>query len=206
MRTFLQNFDYISTLTLTGGEPSLPSGCTGIERSLDQLNRWDIEVGSFYIATNGKRISDRFVELVRRLFWWCEDNEISGVDLSNDEWHHDTPHYVPDKLEELNMELQEDLVRHRVPPERRCWTPALIRQGRAKDWGAKDYSGDEIKWREDDGLLEICEGAVYLNCKGNVITGCDFSYKSQDDPENILCSVYDFGEDVIKGKCTKEEE
>ena len=210
LRSFLRNISYISTITFTGGEPSLPSGCAGIERTLDVLNTYDVEVGSFYIATNGKRIGERFIQLIRRLYWRCSDNEVSRVDLSNDDWHHDTPHYMPDKLEPLNWELREDLIGHRTPNDRvRRWTPALLRQGRAKDWGEKDYSGDEIMWREndwDDDELEISEGAIYLNCKGNVITGCDFSYKSQDDPANILCKAEDFDEVIIRSKGTKEGE
>ena len=206
VRDFLKPISYISTVTFSGGEPSLPSGIKGIERTLDWLDRWRVDVGSFYIATNGKRLGESFRALIRRLYFFCSDNETSRVDISNDKWHSDTPRYLSDELESLNYELQEDLVGFKMPSSPQ-WEPQVIREGRAVGWGNREYEGDELLWREyeyNGGGLELHEGAVYLNCKGNVVTGCDFSYKSQDDPGNILCKASEFGADVVRANCTNE--
>ena len=39
---------------------------------------------------------------------------------------------------------------------------------------------------------------AYLNCKGNIIAGCDWSYESQDNPERIVCNVGDLTLDKIE--------
>jgi hypothetical protein len=211
LKGFLGNFDYISSLTFSGGEPSLPTGVEAIEMTLEVLRNWDISVGSFYIATNAKRISDRFVEAVKQLYWYCEpDNEVSRVDISADRYHdkfEPERMWIPEKLETLTWELgREELVGFKGMLNGRVIEPELQRQGRAANIGTREYNGDQIVWRVDeDGEFCITEGAVYLNCKGNVIRGCDFSYRSQDKPENILCR-YDVGdlEEVIRAKGVEE--
>jgi hypothetical protein len=193
IKDFLRNFEYISSITFTGGEPSLPSGLDGIEATLEVARNWGISIGSFYLATNAKRITDRFVEAVKQWYWYCEpDNEISRVDISADQYHDKFEPgwmWIPEKLETLTWELgREELVGFKNLMNGRVFEPELQRQGRARHFGTRDYTGDTIRWREDvDGEFLIDEGAVYLNCKGNVIMGCDFSYADQDKPENILC-------------------
>jgi len=212
VRYFLQNFEYISTITLTGGEPSLPSGMDGIDLVIEALRGWHIDLGNFYIATNGKRITDRFVAQLRHLYFMCSDNEVSRVDLSNDKYHDRCSSWVPDKLDSLNYELAEDLVGVKTPTSSRfVWEATLLNQGRAEtnQLGQKDYDGEEILWKVseyDEDVFETSEGSLYLNCRGNVIRGCDFSYIDQDKPENILCR-YDTGdlERVIREKGVKAD-
>jgi hypothetical protein len=209
LRHFLQNFSYISTITMTGGEPSLPSGMDAMDHTLKALRGWRIDVESFYIATNGKRISQRFADLVCMFYYYCGDNDVSRIDLSNDNYHDECSSCIPEKLEVLNYSLQEDLVGFKTPFEPKyAHGMTLINEGRAEKngLGQKDYNGEEIMWRtededDEDSEFVIDDGAVCLNCKGNVIRGCDFSYEDQDKPENILCR-YDNGdlEKVIREK------
>jgi hypothetical protein len=44
---------------------------------------------------------------------------------------------------------------------------------------------------EGDGN-SIQEGEVYLNCDGNIIDGCDWSYAKQRQKSRIVCHVSDF--------------
>ena len=62
----------------------------------------------------------------------------------------------------------------------------IIHEGRGAQYGSFNYFDlPEImleRWDECD-ELRVTKGNIYLNCNGNVINGCDWSYESQDEPE-----------------------
>ena len=194
---FLSKVDSIGCVTFTGGEPSLPSGMDSIELFLEFAYMFNIEVYSFFIVTNGKRITERFTELIRKLYWLCEDNEISGVMVSSDNYH-DTKNHLPEKLYNLETELNMPVAFKEVY--------SVIQEGRAKDWGAQPNRIDALFYRKFDEQIDLTKGQIYLNCKGNVINGCDWSYESQDDPKNIICAAEQFSEDFIRENVQTEEE
>jgi hypothetical protein len=41
-------------------------------------------------------------------------------------------------------------------------------------------------------------GVVHLNAKGNVVAGCDWSYKSQDRKSLIICKVEEMSIDAFE--------
>jgi hypothetical protein len=43
-----------------------------------------------------------------------------------------------------------------------------------------------------NGVISYTEGDLYLNCKGNIINGCDWSFENQDNPKNIISHVSTF--------------
>lgn len=197
LKNALRHVSYISSVTFTGGEPSLPSGIRVMHDFMEIARNWDIRVGSFYIVTNGKVYRREFVDVVRSLYFFCDDNEISGVDFSDDSYHEDRHRGFYWELHELaEYELQGLNV-----GKKKHYEEGLIRQGRC-EWGYRDLEPARIVYRitdpeADDSEIQIEEPAIYLNCKGNVILDCDWSYESQDDPANILCRYDEFTPELV---------
>lgn len=164
----------ISSLTFTGGEPSL--NVAGLKQVLYLLYYYGIRVDNFYLATNGKYVTVPFLQFLIEMFCYCDDNENSMVELSNDVYHEKPPDENIKKLKALSFfkEKYNEII----------LDPLLIAEGRSKDFGDRR---SEIEIFEID--KDMIYSSIYLNCKGNIISGCDWSYKSQDKPENIVCKV-----------------
>jgi len=81
------NIEYISSITFTGGEPSL--NCNAINYFIDKCIKNNISIGSFYIATNGGASSGslEFLQVLIKLFCFCSDNEISNCEISQSDYH-----------------------------------------------------------------------------------------------------------------------
>jgi len=182
-----ERVSYISPLTLTGGEPSLKP--TVINMIIRQAKKHSVEIGSFYIVTNGKKVSDSFMLAICKLHCYCNDNEISGIRLSTDEYHEEVNLREVRKLEVFSFfEKHNDKLKYSV-----------IDEGRANDNGLGVRSvrieGYEIENYTDE--YDSVEGMVYLNCEGNIISCCDLSYGSQR--ENVVCAVEELSVGVLEG-------
>lgn len=201
MKEALRHVNSISSVTFTGGEPSLPSGMRTIEEFMEIARNWHVDVGSFYIATNGKKYRQDFVALVRSLYFFCSDNEVSAVDFSGDP-HHDG--YSKRLYWELHDLAEYEL--NGLHIGEKMYSPeGLYTEGRC-NWGPRQVSNGELVYRIYDDNLYVSEGELYLNCKGNVILGCDWSYASQDDPANILCRADQLTPELIMEKGENEDE
>jgi len=163
--------DYISTLTLTGGEPSLRPDI--IRLVLNKAKQYNVEVGSFYIATNGKGITSEFAMVCLEWFLYCEDKEYCMVELSNDTFHDDSDN--DNLLQGLSFYSQRE-------PMRR---DGVISMGRAQDYGIGMRSLDVSGYEIEEGM--IVEGEIYLNCEGYIVSSCDLSYDDQE--EFTVCLV-----------------
>jgi hypothetical protein len=197
--------DRISCLTITGGEPTLPSGLKVINDMVDYLHMTDVKIDSFYMVTNAKTYREEIPRTLARLWHLCHSNDISALVISTDRYHESLNGHCAHfkhRIEEsllfdysvgLHVHLKKD-----VPFEN------VIQQGRADNWACKELKPEELVWNygwsEDMQEVSVHEGDVYLNCKGNIINGCDWSYKSQDDPKNIICHVSDSIADAIREK------
>lgn len=197
MYDLLSQVDYISSVTFSGGEPTLPSAMKVIERFMEICNQLGVGVGSFYLVTNGKVWRNKLPELINRLYNFCDDNEISTVDISGDKFHETDEH----ERKSFKWRLEEALEYEYGITEIVSIRPDIdyqyvIQEGRGADVGYGRFNDtEEIILEDYDGDLQIREGNLYLNCKGNIVKGCDWSYQSQDKPENILCHS---SEDIIK--------
>lgn len=201
---------YISSLTLTGGEPSLVPQI--IDKIIDCAHVYGVEISNFYIATNGKNIKPRFVRAVERLHNYCSDNDISGVDISNDMYHEKIKwtngfemlmnlDYVNKKWQKSGTFTPDGLkdgVYHYAPEQ-------VIDEGRANYSGVaacREIKPDtiEFEYEEDTDITRITEGTLYLNCKGWIIAGCDFAFDHQDDTafEGRICQVDDFSIEKLR--------
>jgi organic radical activating enzyme len=81
----LPTLKYIDCLTLTGGEPLLHPEI--IDQIIDTFFHYNVDVGSFYIATNGSAFNVESLTVIGRLYDFCCDNDISCVEVSNSKWH-----------------------------------------------------------------------------------------------------------------------
>lgn len=108
----LKDVNYIGSITLTGGEPTL--NIDAIEYVLDKCKELDIPVGSFYIVTNGKIVTERFLIACLKWHAYCikhsAEPEYSGVALSQDKFHEPIP--------EENIQLLQTLACYRGEDKR----------------------------------------------------------------------------------------
>jgi len=176
--SLLSQCDDIGNVTFTGGEPSM--NVPAISYFLEKAKELKISISTFYIATNGLNISEEFILACLRLFSYSDDKEGCQVQVSNDVFHSNEGNYNTHLLDGLSFfgrkfsEERYEYDRYR----------SLISEGRAKDnfGDANKVSITKIECKDDlDGT------DVVLNCNGQIINGCDWSYVSQR--KHILCSV-----------------
>ena len=178
----LSQVESIGAVTFTGGEPSL--AVERIEYFLNKCKELGISIESFYIATNGVAISEEFVIVCLRLYSYCGEKEMCSVDISNDYYHSIEESYDTELLDGLSF------VKRKFEKEGYDYQngKSLINEGYAQQngIGARNLLSGGIATTDD-----FNDNEVYLNCKGNIIAGCDWSYESQDNEDNILCTVND---------------
>lgn len=181
--SFMEKVSYISSLTITGGEPSLKPKT--IRYIIQSAKKHEVSIGNFYVATNAKKITEEFVLSLLSLWLYCEENEISVVHWSNDQYHENSREGIK-MLRALSFASAryEDTERN---------NRLIIPEGRAKYWGEglprSDY-GFEIDEER------VTEGAVYLNAKGQIISGCDWSYENQED--HFVCDIDELSIDKLE--------
>lgn len=174
--------EYISSLTISGGEPSLrPELIYYIKES---ALKNETEIGNFYLATNAVHVPDRFILSLLELYLYCSDNEITMVEISNDEFHDAISHYGKERLMALKFVKMKHTARNKFgynsDPE------AIIAEGRGVNFGNRLVEPNEIDKTDPE------DWQLYLNAKGYIINGCDWSYESQE--EQIVCSVSEMRE------------
>ena len=190
VETLFNQINSIDSITFTGGEPALyPDKINDIMAVAKQNN---IEIGNFYIATNGTVSSDEFIKCLMNLYLYCSDNEVSAVDISNDTYHDiDAMNQHRERLQCLRFvrnKWDKDYFNYYYGNK-----SSLIGEGFAEnlDYVRTNTIDDIII--EDDTIEEL-----YLNCEGNLIKGCDWSYNSQRDEEIIYCHVDKLDEAIYK--------
>lgn len=188
---FLKQVDYVGSVAFSGGEPTLPSGMKVIERFMEICNELNVRVGNFYIATNGKVWRDDFPELINRLFNLCEDNEMSSIDISGDQFHESDKWSINQFKFRLEEELYDyynidEIVSIRPDIDRRF----VITQGRGACVGYNERIHEIIIYENEEDEFRINEGTIYLNCNGQIIAGCDWSYETQEIDEDVqICNT-----------------
>ncbi len=190
---------YIDNLTITGGEPSLAPH--KINTIIEAAKHNHVDIGSFYIATNAKEVSDEFLLAVMRLHCYCSDNELSAVNYSNDDYHD------PIKTENIK---RLSVFSFTSPKYDRSYPlhDYEINEGRAKENGIGCRENHESLYDDFENYIDlenqtIYEMTVYLNCKGKVINGCDWSYKSQNKKANIICGIENFSMEAFEAYVEK---
>jgi len=190
----------ISSITLSGGEPTMALDI--IYDIRNYLMGKNIEVGGFYVAINGSEVGAEFVREMMEWYLFCENNEISQVQISNDEYHDESI------IDEHGIELLSTLkfVSEKYSEKYPLSYERIIPQGRALDWGQNRHPikhvSTSLEVESQFGEVYI-EEMVYLNAKGNIVGCCDLSYDTQD--EVVICHVSEF-KIYIEKMVAKEKE
>lgn len=179
---FLDNFEkgaYISSLTFTGGEIYL--NIPAIRYTLKAVKERGIAVGSFYMVTNGKAV-DKMADLaMASLEWWAycdeKDDYMCGLCISSDNFHEVIPYESKSILSGLKYNRNDKVTDFHLA--------YLLNEGRAKNLDSNIYKKrephvDKLEYEfNKTGDIDFYSGELYLNAIGDVVSGCDWSYKSQ---------------------------
>ena len=189
MSALVTQLDSISTLTFSGGEPSLRPKAMAFFRELCAGAR--VDVGSFFIATNGVKIKDEFVLELLRWRALCEDKKGCSVRVSEDYFHQECRNYRSLFIEDTILgglsflEKSNEGADYGVSSRE----PSYINQGFAVENLARGRELVEHKIKDKE---DFDDADIYVNVLGQVINGCDWSYENQ--AKHILCDVQDLEE------------
>ncbi len=173
LEKFLLNNDikYISMVSFTGGEPSLNT--QAIEDFIAICKENNIEIGSFYIATNGVEAKEKFLKVLLDLYLFCSDNEVSQVEISRSDFHDPQDEAWIDKLKCLRFVNERDILDYK----------SIISEGKGKRLNELNGTIDQARKIEIYPLEvednERIDGEVYLNVNGDICASCNLSYARQ---------------------------
>lgn len=196
MENVLKQFDYIDGITFTGGEPSLNP--QAIKVFIELCKKHNVRVGNFGITTNAIQASDEFLHIIMDLWLFCDDNSRSRLLISNDIFHkyNNSPREI-NRLKTFSftsMFLSE--------PENQSIT--YLNQGyHAKNSGDGEdiipIDINNLAYNDfQQGRLDSLE--IHLNCNGEVILGCSWSYENQG--KYMLCKADESIYAAVKRKRT----
>ena len=193
---FFSQVYFIRSMTITGGEPSLaPDRIRAIIR-IAQAN--NVEIANFYIVTNGKRVSQEFMDALQEMYDFCSDNDESWVNVSRDDYHCESSKSGVSRLIDWWHDLTRDSYLWRENGDVMFKTnKSLLNMGNALGSGDRGISVFRLDIHDTDGENYI-EGTVYVNAKGNVLPHCDFDYEHQEELPLIICSVNENIREAIK--------
>jgi hypothetical protein len=168
--------DCVSSLCLSGGEPSL--AVPVIEKITEHIIMNRVEVNNFYVVSNGKATPQRAKKFARALLSLYSvlsspEKEMTGLTISGDAWHE--PVEIPQVYHGLGFFIDD---RHGPRSE-----DGVILDGRAElngigRRGAQRMASFET---EDNGSGNLWVGGdLYIAANGNVTSTCDLSYARID--------------------------
>jgi len=176
----LRNTSCISSLTFTGGEPSL--NLDAIRKTRLLCEKYNISVGSFYLVTNGKDITMDFINEMLLWYAFCDypDEPIGGVALSKDNFHEPIPEKNEKLLRALSFFTEDKITDFEEI--------SLVNLGNAKSLPAhyKKHTpwfpdvDVEIAHYKDTSVISV-NSTVTLNCDGIMLRGCDYEFDHIDD-------------------------
>jgi hypothetical protein len=132
--TLFSRLGYVSSITFTGGEPSLVPEI--MNSSVEIAEKYGVEIGNFYIATNAIDVSDEFLLAIVRLWCYCSDNECSQVEWSNDEYH---PGMDAETPENCRFWLLRGLVTPRTKRDMAAVIQPLSTKGALRAWATATF-------------------------------------------------------------------
>lgn len=187
----LDKIEKIYSIGFGGGEPSL--NLEAIEYALEACKKRNIPVLEFYMLTNGKEVSDRFIkilndwyvyvvkcnyEMIRDLygFWtiseyneWIQNEIFGNIILSIDKYHKEIPIDNLIKLSSLSFFKMESFD-----------NSPILNMGKAESLTCEKVELSEEERKERFFLNEKICSKLYINAKGDVLSCCKLSYEKQE--------------------------
>ena len=197
----LVGHDGISSLTLTGGEPSL---AVPVIESIVELIQWrDVHFDWFYIVTNGKTRNGwrKFLADLDRLQELASEPSECCLTLSQDQFHRELH-----DVKACRRKFEDEWGEYRPyfkPNDRTTDIVEPLNEGRAKTEGV-GWKEPELQepWTLRD---DYVEGTIYVSANGNVVSNCNMSYARIDEQArgNVLKASL---RDIILSDCVREEQ
>lgn len=176
----LDNFEHISSITFTGGEPTLNP--EAIIYTIDQIKARGISVGSFYLVTNCVNFSGEVVLKLLELYALCYEKEMCGLCVSVDEFHDNRDMDAYDMYSALGF--------FRTDKEHEDgWNGGIINRGNAKEYSIGTFDKKILQFNPEyaemfDNAIQF-DDVLYVNARGDVFFDCDLSYELQDENRSI---------------------
>lgn len=182
IENLLDQTEYISSITFTGGEPTL--NIPALKFFVEELKKRGKTIGNFFIVTNGKIVPKEFLTVLMELFLLCDDmcleDGIGGLEVSNDQYH-DSPSKdikIYEVFSFFRKDARGDINYWGVINEGRAATNGIgYREESLEDWDIEEY---------DDNIH--VSNSLYVSYRGDVVRSCDLSYERIDSEAdfNIL--------------------
>ena len=166
------NIKEVNCITFSGGEPTL--NLKGMKDCLQICKDLNVSVYNFYVAINGTKVEEEFLYFLVSMYNYCAENEFSLVQVSTG-YPYD---YAQNEDEVKKLECFKFF--SKKSPTNYSY---YINEGRAIEFNrlngveGREIGEPEPLEIEDD---QINEPYLYLNAKGDILTDCDYSYKSQN--------------------------
>jgi MoaA/NifB/PqqE/SkfB family radical SAM enzyme len=178
----LKDVNHISSLTITGGEPTL--NIKAIEFIFNQIRTQGIELNAFWMATNAKIYSSELVSLLIDEYATCteyDDEFYGGLAVSHEDGFHE---YVDPK----NIRKYKALKFYDSSKEGEI--QSVIDDGYANynGIGSRTINSESSMDAEIEEDCITVNSMIYINAKGDVLLNCDYSYERQEEEKigNIL--------------------
>lgn len=178
---FISQIGYIGSLTFTGGEPTL--NIPAIRAALTYCKLYDIPVMDFYIVTNGKEITNEFLNTLIDWYVYCiecgGEPEMCGVALSQDKFHDSIKPDNVAKLRALSFYRPDD-------KKTRNWNaPSIIDLGRARaitDLTKRNVlRPDSVDVADYGDYLQVTDAAITFTVNGEILADCDYEYENTEE-------------------------
>lgn len=194
LEKFFSQINYISEITIGGGEPTLH--LNEIDTLISIILKYDVEIGNFYIVTNGKVYRQRLVDICDFLYEEiCSENEISGLAVSDDLFHRER-HKSINKFE-YNKERYYNIDKWnfreyaRKDKETDFSKVSIINMGMAKINGIGNRELNiYLPYKEiwDDEIV-VRDTELYLTYDGRLVPCCDLSYDVIDSNNYTIGNI-----------------
>lgn len=170
----LKETSAIGSLTLTGGEVAL--NVPAIKYIAKRIRDFNTPVQDIFIATNGKQVTNDFLQALLDLFLVADiDEEINTICISHDEFHEDIPEENIKKLKMFRFYNEQT----------KTWDfrkGGLINLGRARN--LTGYTKRNIIRQDVDAELDEDEltfnSIVACTVDGELLSDCDYEYCDTD--------------------------
>lgn len=202
LKNIFENVEYIGALQFTGGEPLL--ALYQMRQIVDYLKWANIEIGYFWVKTNGTIFSKAFLKYLQELQNRTNEPDMCCMEFSLDQYHNNKYKNVIHEYQ--NYEYEYTFIKASENLQSKYnKIYRIIKEGRAKrlrqyevyefdkpsfydGWNADDYDADNM---------------IYVSANGNVMTDCNLSFNSID--KYSFGNIYRETLESIVDRNTKEE-
>lgn len=196
VRAFLDKVGEIRMLSLSGGEPSI--ALDQIRMVREEIQKAGVAVRDFQLSTNGKEITREFAYELMEFWALCYGRRKTVVEISNSQFH--LSQFSNGEQEQRKSTIILSALKFVA---QRYTNPRItvVPEGRGKVFGGSEYRrADAFELGYRNGYIDVSGGDIYVNCLGEVLSGCDWSYDSQKRrPDVRICEVGDFSiQQIVK--------